>query len=223
MAIKGAVALITGAGSRWSCHVVRRSPALAVRRVAQEEALNTTMTLADLETTFMQVSGERTLHSDQPLGLAACAQALEAARAGNYGVGALLVNPAGEIVAQGQNAVFSPYFRSDLHAEMVAMNTFEDQNRSAENMRGYTLFSSLEPCPMCMARLLVAGVQTVKFLAYDQLAGMVNQRHQFPIAWQRLWQRQEFVQADVSAALRRFALDVFSLNLETCRQRLLKR
>ena len=76
---------------------------------------------------------------------------------------------------------------------------------------------------MCLARLLIAGVQTVKFLAYDELAGMINQKDQFPIAWKRLWQRQEFVQADVSESLRRFAFDVFSLNLETCRQKLLSR
>jgi hypothetical protein len=76
---------------------------------------------------------------------------------------------------------------------------------------------------MCLARLLVAGVQTVKFLAYDELAGMVNQRHHFPTAWKRLWQRQEFVQADVSERLREFALDVFFVNLETCRQKLLSR
>jgi len=69
----------------------------------------------------------------------------------------------------------------------------------------------------------MAGVQTVKFLAYDELAGMVNQRHQFPTAWTRLWQRQEFVQADVSESLKQFARDVFSLNLETCRQKLLSR
>jgi tRNA(Arg) A34 adenosine deaminase TadA len=88
---------------------------------------------------------------------------------------------------------------------------------------GYTLVCSLEPCPMCMARLVMAGVQTVKFLAYDELAGMVNQLHQFPTAWKRLWQRQEFVQADVSESLKQFGRDVFSLNLETCRQKLLSR
>lgn len=181
------------------------------------------MTLADLETTFAQVSAERTHHRDQPLGIAACAEALAAARTGNCGVGALLVAPTGEIVAQGRNTVFFPHVRSDLHAEMVVMNAFEERNRSVENMRGYTLISSLEPCPMCLARLLVAGVQTVKFLAYDELAGMIKQRHSFPTAWQRLWERQEFVQADVSARLKQFALELFSLNLETCRQRLLSR
>jgi len=106
---------------------------------------------------------------------------------------------------------------------MVAMTAFEERHPEVDNMRGYTLVSSLEPCPMCMARLLMAGVQTVKFLAYDELAGMVNQRHEFPTAWKRLWQRQEFVQADVSESLKQFARDVFSLNLETCREKLLSR
>jgi cytosine deaminase len=106
---------------------------------------------------------------------------------------------------------------------MVAMNAFEERHPEIDNMRGYTLMCSLEPCPMCLARLLIAGVQTVKFLAYDELAGMVNLKHHFPTAWKRLWQRQEFVQADVSEGVRRFALDVFSLNLETCRKKLWSR
>jgi tRNA(Arg) A34 adenosine deaminase TadA len=181
------------------------------------------MTIADLEASFAHLSADGVDHKDQSLGLAACAEALAAARSGNYGVGAVLVDPQGEIIEQGRNAVFSPHFRSDLHAEMVTMNAFEERHPEVTTMRGYMLMSSLEPCPMCLARLLIAGVQTVKFLAYDELAGMVNQKRQFPIAWQRLWQRQEFVQADVSESLKRFAFEVFSLNLETCRQKLLSR
>src|SRR5215469_14604936 len=179
----------------------------------------TDMTLADLEARFAQVSTDRTLNPDQRFGLLACREALAAATKGNYGVGAVLVNPQGEVVEQGQNSVFFPHFRSDLHAEMAVMNSFEDRHPATEHMRGYTLISSLEPCPMCLARLLVAGVQVVKFLAYDELAGMVRQIDQFPTAWRRLWERQEFVLADVSDDLRRFALDVFLLNLDVCRQK----
>jgi tRNA(Arg) A34 adenosine deaminase TadA len=181
------------------------------------------MRLEDLEARFATVSAEGTHHRDQRLGILACSEALMAARMGNYGVGAVLIDPKGEILEQGRNAVFFPNFRSDLHAEMVVMTAFEQRHPSVETMRGYTLMSSLEPCPMCLARLLIAGVQTVKFLAFDDLAGMVNQRHAFPAAWRRLWQRQEFLQADVSESLRQFALDVFLLNLESCRQKLLSR
>jgi len=181
------------------------------------------MTLADLEATFADVSAERTHYTDQDLGIVACAEALAAARCGNYGVGAVLVDPAGKILERGRNTVFSPQFRSDLHAEMVALNAFEARHPEVESMRGYVLVCSLEPCPMCLARLLMAGVQTVKFLAYDELGGMVSLRHHLPGAWKRLWERQDFVQADVSESLRRFALDVFALNLEMCRQKLLSR
>jgi len=75
------------------------------------------MLLRDLEASFAHVTAERTHHKDQDLGIVACAEALEAARAGNYGVDSVLVDPQGEIVEQGRNAVFFPHFRSDLHAE----------------------------------------------------------------------------------------------------------
>ena len=180
-------------------------------------------TLAELEAGFARVSAKSPRHEDQRLGIIACREALEAARTGNYGVGAVLVDPEGRIVARGRNSVFFPRFRSDLHAEMMVMNAFEQRHPRSKHMRGYTLVCSLEPCPMCLARLLVAGIQTVKFLARDDLGGMVGHRDKFPTAWRRLWRRQEFVPADVSEELKRFALAVFLLNLEACRQRLLSR
>ena len=181
------------------------------------------MTLQDLEARFASLAGERTSYQDQHLGMVACQEALAAAQQGNYGVGAVLVDPQGTIVAQGQNAVFYPRFRSDCHAEMVVMNAFEERYPEVITMRGYTLLCSLEPCPMCFARLLTAGVQTVKFLARDELGGMISHRHHLPMAWRRLGQRQEIGQTDVSDSLRQFALDVFLLNLEACRQKLWSR
>jgi tRNA(Arg) A34 adenosine deaminase TadA len=85
------------------------------------------MTLGDLEARFTNVSAERTHHRDQQLGTVACREALAAAGMGNYGVGAVLVDPNGYVVEQGRNSVFFPHFRSDLHAEMVVMNAFEER------------------------------------------------------------------------------------------------
>jgi tRNA(adenine34) deaminase len=100
------------------------------------------------------------------------------------------------------------------------MNAFEERHPEVGSMRGYTLLCSIEPCPMCFARLLAAGVQTVKFLAEDTWGGMVNHRQCLPAAWQRLGQRQAIGRAEVSESLRQFALDVFLINLDACRQRL---
>ncbi len=61
------------------------------------------MTIEDLEARFATVSAERTHHRDQHLGIVACTEALAAAKTGNYGVGAVLVDPKGEIVEQGRN------------------------------------------------------------------------------------------------------------------------
>ena len=181
------------------------------------------MTLQELEARFAGIKAEPVSHHDQQLGLIVCQEALLAAVRGNYGVGALLVDPQGTVVTQGQNTVFYPHFRSDLHAEMVVMNAFEDRHPEADTMRGYTLLSSIEPCPMCFARLLTAGVQTVKFLAEDAWGGMVDHRQHLPAAWQRLGQRQEICRADVSESLRQFAQDVFLLTLDACRQKLWSR
>jgi len=132
----------------------------------------------------------------------ACREALAAAQTGNYGVGAVLVDPEGKVIERGQNQVFYPDFKSDRHAEMMVMNTFEEKHPDIDNMRGYTLVCSLEPCPMCLARLLMAGVQTVKYVALDELGGMVSHMEHLPMAWKRLAERQEFVLADVSDDLR---------------------
>jgi len=181
------------------------------------------MTLQDLEARFAGVSAESSDHEDQELGMVACQEALLAASRGNYGVGAVLVDPQGTVVEQGQNTVFYPHFRSDLHAEMVALNAFEDRHPEVGSMRGYALVCSIEPCPMCFARLLAAGVQTVKFLAEDAWGGMLKHRQHLPDAWQQLGQRQAVSQADVSESLRQFARDVFFLTLDRCREKLWSR
>jgi cytosine deaminase len=161
--------------------------------------------------------------ADQEFGLAACAEALAAAHVGNYGVGAVLVDPDGKVVERGRNRAFYPRFRSDLHAEMDVMNAFEDACPPGADMRGYVLVTSLEPCPMCLARLLVSGVETVKYLAHDELGGMVTHMQHLPEAWQRLRERQQFLVADVSDELRGLATDLFLLNLESLREQLWSR
>jgi cytosine deaminase len=181
------------------------------------------MSLQDLERRLAKVSAEQADQRDQEFGIMVCKEALVAARLGNYGVGAILVNPQGDIIEYGHNQAFYPKFRSHLHAEMVVMNSFEKRFPEVDNMRGYTLICSVEPCPMCLARLLITGVQTVKFLVHDELGGMVAHLHHLPKAWNRLAERQEFVLAEVSQELRQLALDIFLVNLDNLRRKLWSR
>src|SRR5512135_1079983 len=89
-----------------------------------------------------------------PYVVIALEEAIAAAQDGNFGVGACLVDPSGQVVERGHNHVFHPYPRSDLHAEMDTMTRFEDRVRGPVDIREYTLFTSLEPCPMCLTRLI---------------------------------------------------------------------
>jgi len=62
---------------------------------------------------------------DDRFALITLQEALAAAREGNFGYGACLVNEStGEVVERGHNRVFYPYFRSDLHAEMDLLDKY---------------------------------------------------------------------------------------------------
>ena len=102
--------------------------------------------------------------------------ALELARdeivTGDVPVGALVINPQGEVVGTGKNL---REFDHDptAHAEIVALR---EAAAVAENWRldGHTLIVTLEPCAMCAGAIAQARISTVVFGAWDSKAGAVG-------------------------------------------------
>ncbi len=139
--------------------------------------------------------------------------ALKAVDNGNFGVGCILIDGNGNIVAQGNNEVFIPYFRSDRHAEMVVMDKFEDTHSNIHEKEGYTLYTSLECCPMCLVRLITSDINKVLYAASDSLGGMVSRMTEMPSLWIELCEGKVFSQADCSQELINAANDIFLLNL----------
>ncbi len=96
---------------------------------------------------------------------AALAQAM-----GEVPVGAVVVDPAGQVVARGFNRTISD---SDptAHAEVVALRQAAQQ---AHNYRlpGYSLYVTLEPCAMCMGAMMHARLARVVFGAHDPKTGV---------------------------------------------------
>jgi len=162
-------------------------------------------------------------YPDDYFALITCKEACKAVKEGNYGIGSLIVSPSGDIIFRAHNQVFKPYFRSDLHAEMMVLNYFEDQYQDADDMSGYKLYSSIEPCPMCVARLIANGVGTVKFIAPDISGGMVQAMDKLPVSWINLSKRQSFSQAEASSYIQELANDIFMFNLLGCREKLFSR
>ena len=99
---------------------------------------------------------------------AALERAVDAGRAGEVPVGAVLVR-GDEIIARGGNA---PIARDDptAHAEIEALR---EGGRALGSYRltDTTLYVTLEPCVMCAAALVHARVRRVVFGAWDPRGG----------------------------------------------------
>lgn len=89
--------------------------------------------------------------------------AREAARErGPNGIAALIVRD-GEILAEGVNEV---HLKNDptRHAEMVAIAKATER-LGEPSLKGATLYSSLQPCEMCLAALRFSDITHVVFAA----------------------------------------------------------
>jgi cytosine deaminase len=180
----------------------------------------------DLETRFQELLEEvqsfesDSGYSEDPFVLVSLEEAIAAAQEGNAGVGAILVDPEGNIAHRDRNRMFYPYFRSDFHAEMVLLTNYEEQIKGAHTLKGYTLYSSLEPCEMCMIRIINSGVSNVYFAGIDAGKGAVNGPHQLADHWKELSARQEIRQANCSPRLAEIGLEVFLLTIGDVKQKL---
>ncbi|MDR0472731.1 MAG: nucleoside deaminase [Treponema sp.] len=142
-------------------------------------------------------------------------EAINAAKSGTFGVGAVLVdNETNKIIYRGRNKVFSES-RSDLHAEMDLLNNFEMQhkNKSRDMLKKFALYTSLESCPMCLCRIITAGVTEVYHLADDLGGGMVHLHNQLPPVWQEISKGRIFKKAECSDDLSEIAEQVFLLTV----------
>ena len=155
--------------------------------------------------------GEKEGLDDEPACLRALEQAAIAASKGTYGVGAVLLDENGKIVVEGHNEVNIEGFRSDLHAEMVVMNKWENEHTEG-GLGKYTLFSTLEPCPMCLTRLIFAGVGTIVYICPDEIGGMVTRMSSMPPVFQDLSarQKQKMRQAKCSHSIRKRAYELWN-------------
>ena len=96
-------------------------------------------------------------------------EARKAAEVGEVPVGAVLVDPRGEIVARAGNRT-----RRDCdptaHAEILVIRAAA-ADLGQERLGGYTLYVTLEPCAMCAGALAHARISRVVYGAADPKSG----------------------------------------------------
>jgi tRNA(Arg) A34 adenosine deaminase TadA len=98
--------------------------------------------------------------------------AWESCSSGTFACGAVITDPAGKVIAEGRNRVFDapsgeyPLEGTTLaHAEMNALARVP----AGVALDACTLWSSLEPCLMCLSSALLSSVGEIRFLASDPL------------------------------------------------------
>lgn len=99
--------------------------------------------------------------------------ALEEAALGDYPFGAVIVGD-GEVLARGRNLGKQDQDPT-AHGEMVAIRNFLAAH-GPERLKGTTLYTSGESCPMCMGAIVWCGISRVVFGAsIAELATKIGQ------------------------------------------------
>ena len=173
--------------------------------------------LAALEKRIFDYKIDNTFRDD-PYGLIVIKSGLDSLKEGSGGIGACLVDSTtGEVIEYGRNRQTTTYFRSDLHGEMDLLNRYEDRMKKstqpgAKNPReckNLVLVSSMEPCPMCLTRIINSGIKTVLYVTEDKEGGMVSRLDSLPPFWREFAADREFRKADCSPELQQIAHDLF--------------
>ena len=80
---------------------------------------------------------------------------------GDVPVGALIISPAGEIIARAGNQ--KEYLNDPTaHAEVVAVRD-ACRRKGTFNLSGCKIYTSCEPCPMCLGAIYWARLETIYY------------------------------------------------------------
>jgi tRNA(Arg) A34 adenosine deaminase TadA len=103
----------------------------------------------------------------------ALALAEAAAAAGEAPIGCVIVDGAGQVVAEGANAPISSHDPT-AHAEIVAIRKAAAALQNYRLKPGLTLYVTLEPCPMCAGAISHARIARLVYGAGDPKGGGVS-------------------------------------------------
>ncbi len=96
-------------------------------------------------------------------------QAHQAREVGEVPVGAVIVDPAGHVVATGYNRTIIDHDPT-AHAEMIALRA-AGHERGNHRLPGLTLYVTLEPCVMCLGAAFHARLSRIVYGASDPKTG----------------------------------------------------
>ncbi len=92
---------------------------------------------------------------------------------GTYPIGAVLVDNEGNIISKGRNRVFS---NSDptCNAEIDVIRKAGATLLNPKYKNQCTLYTTVEPCPMCSGALILADIKRVVWVLSDEYLGAMR-------------------------------------------------
>lgn len=105
----------------------------------------------------------------------AFALAWESFRHNTIPIGAVIVDEYNNIISKGRNMIFDKITSNCLagttmaHAEMSAMIQLKREEHP--NIRRYTLYTTMEPCPMCFCTMVLMNIRNLKYASRDGFGG----------------------------------------------------
>jgi len=111
-----------------------------------------------------------------PIWRAAFEEAWAAYRTGTVPVGAVLVDRDGAIVARGRNRIFDSAVLGQIAGSRLAhaeVNALLGLAGSSLDPRALALFTTAEPCPLCVGAIVMANVREIHYAAREPFAGSI--------------------------------------------------
>lgn len=93
---------------------------------------------------------------------------------GSKAIAALIVSTDGTIISEGRNKIGEQGIPNPRvsHAEVEAIRNL-DINKFPD-VKAYTLYAALEPCPMCMGTTVMGGIRNIVIGAKDDHGGAMH-------------------------------------------------
>jgi tRNA(adenine34) deaminase len=92
---------------------------------------------------------------------------------GTYPIGAILVDEEGNIISKGRNRVFSNQDPT-CHAEIDVIRSAGALLLDPRYKNKCTLYTTVEPCPMCSGAIILADIKRVVWVLSDDYLGALR-------------------------------------------------
>ena len=116
--------------------------------------------------------------------------ATDAEKQGNLPIGAVIAFE-GRIIAEGQNAIWYPTLSLGQHAEIEALQNIPDH--LLPYRREMTLYTTLEPCLMCMGSILLHKIARVFYGSTDTYGGASQVAGHMPLYFEEEMARTSWI------------------------------